>query len=143
MLTVTKVTDFQWTRSQRVQSKSKSVTSLRLEKHSPTLIVCGKHVPTILIENGTTLNVRPLRVASHLGLGLSDFTPATQIVRAYNNIRREVIGVVTLQITVGPPCGVSSFGYSVLLKLTLWKTIDPSIQSRALFFASNGEVPLP
>lgn len=41
------------------------------------------------------------------------------------------------------PRGVSSFGCSVLLKLTLWKTIDPSIQSRALFFASNGEVPLP
>src|SRR5690606_41235652 len=36
MLTVTKVTDFRWTRSQRVQSKS--VTSLRLQKRSPTLI---------------------------------------------------------------------------------------------------------
>lgn len=36
MLTVTKVTDFRWTRSQRVQSKS--VTSLRLQKPSPTLI---------------------------------------------------------------------------------------------------------
>ncbi|PKI36992.1 hypothetical protein CRG98_042614 [Punica granatum] len=36
MLTVTKVTDFRWTRSQRVQSKS--VASLRLQKRSPTLI---------------------------------------------------------------------------------------------------------
>lgn len=36
MLTVTKVTDFRWTRSQRVQSNS--VTSLRLQKPSPTLI---------------------------------------------------------------------------------------------------------
>ncbi|WZY88440.1 hypothetical protein YC2023_045175 [Brassica napus] len=36
MLTVTKVTDFRWTRSQRVQSKS--ITSLRLQKRSPTLI---------------------------------------------------------------------------------------------------------
>lgn len=36
MLTVTKVTDFRWTRSQRVQSNS--VTSLRLQKRSPTLI---------------------------------------------------------------------------------------------------------
>lgn len=67
-----------------------------------TVAVCGKHVPTVLIENGSALNVCPLRVASHLGLGPSDFTPATQIVRAYDNTRREVIGVVTLQITVGP-----------------------------------------
>ncbi|PHT64173.1 hypothetical protein T459_32046 [Capsicum annuum] len=36
MLTVTKVTDFWWTRSQRVWSNS--VTSLRLQKPSPTLI---------------------------------------------------------------------------------------------------------
>ena len=36
MLTVTKVTDFRWTRSQRVRSNS--VTSLRLQKPSPTLI---------------------------------------------------------------------------------------------------------
>lgn len=36
MLTATKVTDFRWTRSQRVQSNS--VTSLRLQKRSPTLI---------------------------------------------------------------------------------------------------------
>lgn len=35
MLTVTKVTDFRWTRSQQVQSNS--VTSLRLQKRSPTL----------------------------------------------------------------------------------------------------------
>ncbi|KAK8491936.1 hypothetical protein V6N11_014060 [Hibiscus sabdariffa] len=40
MLTVTKVTDFRWTRSQRVQSNS--VTSLRLQKRSPTLIVGPK-----------------------------------------------------------------------------------------------------
>ena len=33
---MTKVTDFRWTQSQRVQSNS--VTSLRLQKHSPTLI---------------------------------------------------------------------------------------------------------
>ncbi|KAM3377575.1 hypothetical protein P3S68_009988 [Capsicum galapagoense] len=36
MLTVTKVTDFRWTRSQRVRSNS--VTNLRLQKPSPTLI---------------------------------------------------------------------------------------------------------
>ncbi|CAD5336178.1 unnamed protein product (mitochondrion) [Arabidopsis thaliana] len=46
MLTVTKVTDFRWTRSQRVQSKS--VTSLRLQKRSPTLIV-GPKEPCCLL----------------------------------------------------------------------------------------------
>ncbi|KAL0741328.1 hypothetical protein Bca4012_082841 [Brassica carinata] len=46
MLTVTKVTDFRWTRSQRVQSNS--VTSLRLHKRSPTLIV-GPKEPCCLL----------------------------------------------------------------------------------------------
>ncbi|CAN8221996.1 unnamed protein product [Cochlearia groenlandica] len=47
MLTVTKVTDFRWTRSQRVQSKS--VTSLRLQKRSPTLIVGPRGTPCCLL----------------------------------------------------------------------------------------------
>ena len=39
---LTKVTDFRWTRSQRVFKWANSVTSLRLQKRSPTLI--GKRI---------------------------------------------------------------------------------------------------
>src|ERR1041384_2460637 len=59
-------------------------------------------VPVVLIDNGSALNVCPLRVASCLGLGASDFTPSDQVVKAYDNTRREVLGVVTLEILIGP-----------------------------------------
>jgi hypothetical protein len=59
MLTVTKVTDFRWTRSQRVQSNS--VTSLRLQKRSPTLIGIG-----LQANRAESLPFVSIRVASLL-----------------------------------------------------------------------------
>src|ERR1043165_5395388 len=56
----------------------------------------------VLIDNGSALNVCPLRVASCLGLGVADFTPSDQVVKAYDNTRREVLGMVTLEILIGP-----------------------------------------
>src|ERR1041384_7123485 len=56
----------------------------------------------VLIDNGSALNVCPLKVASCLGLGTSDFTPSDQVVKAYDNTRREVLGVVTLEVLIGP-----------------------------------------
>jgi hypothetical protein len=59
MLTVTKVTDFRWTRSQRVQSNS--VTSLRLQKRSPTLIGIA-----LQVNRAESLPFVSIRVASLL-----------------------------------------------------------------------------
>ena len=59
MLTVTKVTDFRWTRSQQVQSNS--VTSLRLQKRSPTLIGIG-----LQANRAESLPFVSIRVASLL-----------------------------------------------------------------------------
>ncbi|KAK8653117.1 hypothetical protein V6N13_127132 [Hibiscus sabdariffa] len=64
MLTVSKVTNFRWTRSQRIQSNN--VTSLRLQKRSPTLIVDPKgrtllltcYIPTFL--HGSTRSSSPV-----------------------------------------------------------------------------------
>ena len=67
-----------------------------------TVDTMGKRVPTVLIDNGSALNVCPLRTATVLGLGPADFTPSGQTVRAYDNTRREVIGVVTLPLIMGP-----------------------------------------
>src|ERR1041384_5621103 len=63
----------------------------------------------VLIDNGSAFNVCPLRVASCLGLGASDFTPADQVVKAYDNTRREVLGVVTLEVLIGPVRKPTSF----------------------------------
>lgn len=47
-------------------------------------------------DNGSAINVCPLRVAKRLGLSSQNLTPSTQIVRAYDNTKREVAGVLTV-----------------------------------------------
>ena len=56
----------------------------------------------VLINDRSSLNVHPLKIASCLGLSIKDFMPTDQQVRAYDNSRREVLGIVTLELTIGP-----------------------------------------
>ena len=62
----------------------------------------GKRIHMVLIDDGSALNMCPLKIASCLGLSIEDFVPANQHVRAYDNSRREVLGIVTLELTIGP-----------------------------------------
>ena len=56
----------------------------------------------VLIDNGIALNVCHLKTVSCLGLSIEDFVPIDQHVRAYDNSRREVLGTVILELTIGP-----------------------------------------
>ena len=56
----------------------------------------------VLIDDGSALNMCPLKTASCLGLNIEDFVPTDQHVRAYDNSRREVVGIITLELTIGP-----------------------------------------
>ncbi|WVY98400.1 hypothetical protein V8G54_030551 [Vigna mungo] len=70
-----------------------------------TIMACGKPYkvsPKVLIDNGSALNVCPLKVASCLRLEASDCTPSNLIVKAYENTKREVLGVATLDVSIGP-----------------------------------------
>ena len=62
----------------------------------------GKRIPMVLVDDGSALNVCPLKTASCLGLSIEDFVPTDQHVRAYDNSRREVLGTITLELTIGP-----------------------------------------
>ena len=62
----------------------------------------GRHVPSVLLDNGPALNVCPLATAIALGYGPTDFKPSTQTVRAYDSTRREVMGTLTLKLMIGP-----------------------------------------
>ena len=46
----------------------------------------------VLIDDGSALNVCPLKTTSYLGLSTEYFMPSDQHVRAYDNSRREVLG---------------------------------------------------
>ena len=61
----------------------------------------GKRIPMVLIDDGSALNVCPLKAASCSGLSIEDFVPTNQHVRAYNNCRREVLGTITLELIIG------------------------------------------
>ena len=56
----------------------------------------------VLVDDGSTLNVCPLKTASCLGLSIEDFVPTNQHVKAYDNSRREVLGTITLELAIGP-----------------------------------------
>ena len=55
----------------------------------------GKRIPMVLIDDGSAL-----KTASFLGLSIEDFVPTDQHVRAYDNSRREVLGTITLELTI-------------------------------------------
>ena len=56
----------------------------------------------VFVDDGSALNVCPLKSASCLGLSIEDFVSTDQHVKAYNNSRREVLGTITLELTIGP-----------------------------------------
>ncbi|XP_074297658.1 uncharacterized protein LOC141628409 [Silene latifolia] len=60
-----------------------------------------KRLPMTLVDDGSAVNVLPLRTAFILGLEKSDFAPTTQTVRAFDGTVRRVSGLVTLSVNVG------------------------------------------
>jgi len=67
-----------------------------------TIDAKGKRILMVLIDYGSSLNLCPLKTASCLGLSIEDFLSTDQHVRAYGNSRREVLGIVTLELTIRP-----------------------------------------
>lgn len=63
-----------------------------------TVITTGKRVPMVLVDNGSALNVCPFRTATCLGYQQKDFAVLGQAIRAYDNTRREVMGIPGLRI---------------------------------------------
>ena len=68
----------------------------------------GKRILMVLIDDGSVLNMCPLKTASCLGLSIEDFVPTNQHVKAYDNSRREVLETITLELTIGPIGGFSN-----------------------------------
>ena len=56
----------------------------------------------VLIDDGSSLNECPSNIASCLSLSVEDFMPTDQHVRAYDNSKREVLGTIILELTIGP-----------------------------------------
>ena len=62
----------------------------------------GCRVPSVLLDNGSALNVCPLVTAIALGFSPSDFGPSIQTIRAYDGTQRTVMGTLTTHVMIGP-----------------------------------------
>ena len=61
-----------------------------------------KWVPVVLVDTGFAINVCPSRTAYAIWLKPADFVLTTQVIRAYDNTSREVMGTVKIETQVGP-----------------------------------------
>ncbi|RVW68741.1 Retrovirus-related Pol polyprotein from transposon 412 [Vitis vinifera] len=61
-----------------------------------------RRVPSVLLDNGSALNVCPLVTAIALGFSPDDFGPSTQTVRAYDGTQRTVMGTLSTHVMIGP-----------------------------------------
>ena len=59
-------------------------------------------MPSVLLDNGSALNVCPLVTTIALGFSPSDFGPSTQIVKAYDGTQRTILGTLSTHVMIGP-----------------------------------------
>ena len=69
----------------------------------------GRRVPSVLLDNGSALNVCSLATAIVLEYAHSDFGPSTQTVRAYDTTRREVMVTLEIELLIGSTTFVTIF----------------------------------
>ncbi|KAL6338670.1 hypothetical protein AAG906_021487 [Vitis piasezkii] len=84
----------------------------------------GCRVLSILLDNGSTLNVCLLATAIVLGYAPSDFGPSTKTVGAYDSTRREVMGTLEIELLIGPTTFVIFWGHS------LFSSLEGEVHSR-------------
>ena len=68
-------------------------------------------MPSVILNNGSTLNVCPLVTAISLRFSSTDFGPSSQTIRAYDRTHRIVIGTLSTHVMIGP------IKYSILFQV--------------------------
>ncbi|KAJ9181599.1 hypothetical protein P3X46_009714 [Hevea brasiliensis] len=74
--------------------------------HSRALFVTaevgGWKVPCVMIDDGSAINVCPLKILPKLEISMSELTGSDLVIRAYDDSKRNVIGVFKTMVKVGP-----------------------------------------
>ncbi|THF94561.1 hypothetical protein TEA_026455 [Camellia sinensis var. sinensis] len=68
----------------------------------------------------SAINVCPARTAYAIGLKPADFMPTTQVIRAYDNTSREVMGTVKIQTEEPGDAAINWFDYEESAEATGW-----------------------
>ncbi|KAF2310607.1 hypothetical protein GH714_015374 [Hevea brasiliensis] len=73
--------------------------------HSRALFVTaeigGWKVPCVMIDDGSAINVCPLKILPKLGISMSELTGSDLVIRAYDDSKRNMIGVFKTMVKVG------------------------------------------
>ena len=88
----------------------------------------GKRIPMVLINDGSALNVCPLKTTSCLGLSIEDFVPTDHHVKAYDNSRKGGLGNRNTRAHYranDQERGISSPEHIIMLQYAPWVTMDP------------------
>ena len=67
-----------------------------------TIKCIGAKVPVVLINNGSTLNLCPLRTSLTIGLDVEIIIPFPLTIKAYDNTSRKVMGTFKAPCKIGP-----------------------------------------
>ena len=86
-----------------------------------TIGCSGHRVPFVLLDNDSALNACPLATAIALGFIHTDFSPSTQIVKAYDSTKSEVMAILVIDLMIGPTTFSTLF--QVLRILTLFNLL--------------------
>ncbi|XP_039166839.1 uncharacterized protein LOC120292628 [Eucalyptus grandis] len=74
--------------------------------HTKALHISAKHESTlvcrVLIDNGSALNICPLATLHRLGIDLGRIRTGKSTVRAFDGMKKEVIGEIELELLIGP-----------------------------------------
>ena len=78
---------------------------MKMTKHIRSLYVRahfnGKLVSKVLVDNGSTVNVMPLKMLRALRRGIGDLIEIEVLVLAFTKEISKILGVVPIDITVG------------------------------------------
>lgn len=66
-------------------------------------------IPYVLIDNGSTINVCPLKTAISVGIDITSLEDSLLTVRGYDNTKRDVLGSVILDLRIGPAMFIQNF----------------------------------
>src|SRR2546429_1067005 len=62
----------------------------------------GRLTRNVMVDDGSALNVCPLKLLSKFRIETSELEPSSMVIRAYNNTKRGVEGTFVAKIKVGP-----------------------------------------
>ena len=93
-----------------------------------TMMTIGKRVSMVPVDNGLALNVCLFKITTCLGYQQKSFAILGQAIRAYDNSRREVMGISTLEFIARlvPFKGKFQVLYIPMIyeHLATWKAMD-------------------